>query len=308
MYPRKLIAVSTLLVGGHCFGATPVAAITSSGSLLVNGISVPASRVSWPVSVNDVIVTQNGSARLRFADGSTVTLQRNSRARIESASSRVEVKMLEGSAIYDVKKGSSLAINAPVLSNAPAAQAIAQGAPRQAAAPVEYRMVAQSSSTGSTSGVVVAPKAISSGAFFAAGNRNAVTSPGTGSKIVLPNGTIMEVTTNANGSYTVTKINIPVTNPNGGAPIYITPDTPSPLVGATVTLGSTTNEANMSVTLPGATAPLTPDQLGNEVYATVTIAFVQTQTQLPAGAKPPSPSPVSAGVFAPASVVSPPGS
>ena len=124
MLPRTVFIVAISVLLGQCFAASAVATISSTQPVVVSGITVPTNRViSWPVAVNDEIATQGAPAMVRFADGSVVTLQRNSRMRLEPAAAGVEVKMLSGSAIYDIKPKSGVsfgpainpgAVSAPV--------------------------------------------------------------------------------------------------------------------------------------------------------------------------------------------------
>ena len=112
MFARTLVAFAFFLVALQCFGASPVATISSTQPLVISGVTVPANRViSWPVSVHDEIATQTAPAMLRFNDGTVVTLQRNSRLRLEQGKAGVELKMMAGSAIYDVKPHSTITID-----------------------------------------------------------------------------------------------------------------------------------------------------------------------------------------------------
>lgn len=303
MSSRTLLASTLALAGIQCFGATPLATISSSQSIVVSGIAVPTNRVmSWPVSLNDEIVTQTAPAVVRFTDGTVVTLQRNSRMRLDPGPSGVQVKMLSGSAIYDIKARSAVSI-APAVDKAaaattpvlPKANAVQAASARQAqASALAYKMP---EATSAGSGVVYAPAAISSGVFMAAAARDAVTEPGSGTRIELPNGTILEVTSTQNGGYIINKVDVPVYSPDG-TKIYVTPST-SPLVGATIVPPQAGSPSTATVTLPGQTAPLSPTDLATQLSNAATAAYTESVAQLPPGTPAPSFSPVTTGTFTP---------
>ena len=112
MFLRTVVTPVLALLSWQCFAASsPIATVSSTQSIVVSGITVPTNRViSWPVALNDEIVTQSAPAMVRFADGTVVTLQRNSRMLLKQGASGVEVNMLAGSAIYDLKPNSNVSI------------------------------------------------------------------------------------------------------------------------------------------------------------------------------------------------------
>lgn len=261
-------AAAFVMLAVWCFGASPVATISSAQSVVVSGISVPANRVmSWPVSVNDEIVTQSAPATVRFADGTVVMLQRNSRMRLEQSAAGVKVNMLAGSAMYDVKPNSRVSLGPkPASVRLPggfmetAARPGVSGGNSANSAALAYRMPA----TQPSSGVIFAPMAISAAhfstaQFLPAATRQEYTIPSNGPTVVLPSGVILEVTPvpNAPGQYTINRILVPVTNP-GGQLVYANVVT-SPLIGAGLAVLNQ-GTASQQITIFNGANPLTPDQ------------------------------------------------
>src|ERR1017187_4915573 len=112
MLSRTVVVLALTLLSLQCFGAAPIATVMSTQPIVISGITVPTNRaMSWPGAANDEIGTQTAPAPVRFTDGAFVTLQRNSRMKLQPGPAGVEVKMLSGSAIYDVKPKTSLAVS-----------------------------------------------------------------------------------------------------------------------------------------------------------------------------------------------------
>lgn len=266
IFPRTLMTLAVLLPTFQCFGASPVATVSSTESVVVSGINVPTSRVmSWPVNANDEIATQSAPAMVRFSDGTVVTLQRNSRMRLEQGPAGVEVKMLAGSAMYDLKSRSTVSVapalaaaripsNTPV--NAPARTAVSASSNEAMATALAYRMPAVAPS----SGVVFAPTAISTGQFGPAAGaaRQAITTPG-GTYVTLANGMILEVTPvqNSPGQFTISRVLIPVIS--NGQPTYATSPNSALLGNGLVVQNQGT--AQQQITIFSGASPLTPAQV-----------------------------------------------
>jgi hypothetical protein len=224
----------------------------------------------------------------------------------------VEVKMLSGSAIYDVKPKTTPAIN-PAMADA----RTAAGAPVLNAA-----LRTSSSSTGDAeatalayrmpvvppqSGMVFAPAAISTGTFLQATITRDLTTP-SGLSIVLPGspggtGAVISVNAVVQGgvtTYVITGIAVPVQEPNGTV-AYVTANA-SNLIGAQVVIqyGNTGQQQQISIFPPGVSTSNPANALSGTVIATsiqtAATGSFQTSTQngqLPAGTSPPtSPNPV----------------
>jgi hypothetical protein len=272
MFSRTIIIVALVLLTFQCFAAAPVATVSSTESIVVSGISVPTSRVmSWPVNANDEIATQAAPAMVRFADGTVMTLQRNSRMRLEQRPSGVEVKMLAGSAMYSVQSRSTISLGPAVAAvrastntsvNGPARGTLSTSSNEALATALAYRMPAQAPSQG----VVFAPTAISTSQFgpAAGATRQAVTSPG-GQYVTLPSGVVLEVipVPNSPGQYTVSRVLIPVTV--NGLPTYATAPNSTLLGAGMVVLNQGT--AQQQVTVFSGATPLTPAQLSTAFAA-----------------------------------------
>lgn len=277
MFARIVVAFAFFLVALQCFGASPVATISSTQPLVISGVTVPANRViSWPVSIHDEITTQSAPAMLRFNDGTVVTLQRNSRLRLEQGKAGVELKMMDGSAIYDVKPHSTIRIdpaaNPSVVTSArPPATAPGNSAPASGneatAAALAYRMPA----TAPGSGVVFAPSMISTNSFQPQSGRQATATPGGGLKVTLPNGTILEVHEVSQGgqsTYVIDKIAAPVGNGQ-----YLAVDSPS-LIGATIVVVNTgTGQSQASIFSPGSSTPLDPAAVADLISQGATASY-----------------------------------
>lgn len=302
---RPVTVLGTVLLSWACYAASPIATISSTQSVIVSGITVPTHRViSWPVAVHDEIITQTAPAMVRFGDGTVVTLQRNSRMRVESGAAGLEVKMLSGSAIYDIKPHSTVSV-APVVSSMSNTVAVAAAPARRIESSREQEAMAlayRAPATAPKSGMVFAPTAFSTTTFGPAATRQDITTVGGGSRITLPNGTILEVhsvSVGGQSTFVIDKVDIPIQVPGQGLR-YVTP-TSSQLVGAsiTVTNSSATNQ-QVSILLPGSTTPATPtqvqqllDQAGQSGYQGAV-----NNGQIPASTPPPQPpSPVTVGTF-----------
>jgi hypothetical protein len=261
MISRTVLIFVLALMAWQCFGATPIATISSTQPVVVSGITVPTNRVmSWPVAVNDEIATQTAPAVLRFSDGTVVTIQRDSRMRLEAGGSGVEVKMLSGSASYALKSKSTVSFGPAITAmranvNKPItipAQSNSQNGESPAAI---YHMPAQAPG----SGVVFAPSMISTAAF-APTIAHQVTPPPQ-SVIILPSGLAIFVTPiTAQGVTTgYTIVGVGAVTSNG---IIQTPGVTA-LNGYTIAVqNGSVNTDQIKIFAPGSPSPVPDNQAG----------------------------------------------
>jgi hypothetical protein len=89
--------VCVVLAGSLAFAGGPVAAVSSSSAFELRGSEVKVEGVpSWPVLKGDVIATKAAPALIVFKDGSRVTLQANSKARVENTEDEIKLNLLDG--------------------------------------------------------------------------------------------------------------------------------------------------------------------------------------------------------------------
>jgi hypothetical protein len=317
---RRCFAYSVLFGTGAVtsFGQQPIAKIISNEPIEINGIMAPA-RNYVPIGLGGEVSTHSSTAVIQFSDGSTVSLQPNSQLRIEGSTGSPRVNLLRGSAQSKLTPGSHTRFSAanttdPVvdqlIDNKTASRA-ATASPSVSDALI-YRATANRSTNAILPGSPVSAGAfsvasISQGTFFKA----AATTPGgtaSGPSITTPSGLVINLTAQVNPttgvvSYTVASITQTVTQPNGV--VSTVQVTSGSLIGATVSgVSSSTSSGSsvaISVTPVGQTTPLTPTQATQAVQTGVNTA-IQTAVQsgqLQSGTTPPSPSPVSTGVFSP---------
>jgi hypothetical protein len=272
----------------------------------IDGIGAPA-RNFVPVAIGDQVATQNGAAVVQFRDGSSVSLQPNSKLRIEGETSRPEVRILRGVATYKLVPSSHLRVVdskgdviGGILDRAIPGAATFDPASNPAAAAAVYRGGA------APSAAIIAPRAVITVGSFTTGSFSAGTST-SGPQIVAPNGlkinliAITDPTTGATTGYKITSITQTVINTTTGQSVEVTASTGS-LIGATINTVSGSTSTGTSVTLQFTTstgAVLTPEQSATAVQATVNTAVqdaVQAGT-LPAGTTAPQPAPVTTGQF-----------
>ncbi len=266
MLRRTLVFLPLVLLSVQCFGATPVATVSSKQPVVVSGITVPTDRlVSWPVNVNDEITTQQEPAMVRFADGTSVQLQRNSRMRLDASPSGVKVNVLSGSAMYDLKPRSTVSLTSAVTKNAslsadtaarlvnvdrasrglPALRFISQN---EGAATVLAQNTAR---TGIVLPVETVQATLASGGTFASGgngtNRRVSFIPSNRDTITLPDGTILLVNFVGGGpgntaTFIIDQVICAAKGSNGDT-IYITRPDPfnSPLAGASIVVPTSQN-------------------------------------------------------------------
>jgi hypothetical protein len=286
------------------FCANPVGRVISSAPLDVNGIAAPA-RNFVPVSIGDEVTSKGAPAVVQFPDGSGVTLQPNSRLRIEGQPSNVSVRVLSGSAVYDLARTSIVHVvnsKGRTVTGAfarPMVPLTSQQGPDPLTAAVVYR-----GSRTPPPGTIVPGSSILVGTFVPA------TSIAGGAPIdpaiILPNGETINLTATTNSTtgaitYTVTSITTPVTLSNGTISTLTITSNPANgagngaggLIGDIVTppvpgAASGTSASEVTISTP-AGAPVTN---ANQVLQNTINVGAQN-----AGVTAPSPSPVSSGQF-----------
>jgi hypothetical protein len=244
------------------------------------------------VALNDEIVTQSAPAMVRFADGTVVTLQRNSRMLLKQGASGVEVNMLAGSAIYDLKPNSNVSIP----NVAAAGVSAGQKATRKLSSGNETTAMALAL-RGPSAGVALAPVTAGTLAVDARGGSSTFgqltpqahgLNPTNTSEIIIPTGadnTILSVHLVSAGSsgqpsaYIIDNITLQIPDPTRpGQFIYVTPPAGfgSPLIGASFyapTAGPGFNATiPFNVYLQNGTL-LTPGAFTNYLQQAVTAAY-----------------------------------
>lgn len=91
------------------FAAAPVGSVSSMGPVEVGGTTLTASTVSsWPLVAGDVIATGNTPAVVFLSGKGRVTLDANTRVRLEKQGDRLSVRVLGGGLSYDLLPASGL--------------------------------------------------------------------------------------------------------------------------------------------------------------------------------------------------------
>lgn len=98
-----LLIVSAALA----LAAAPLATVTSSEPLILNGVTLGAGVPSTPIVSGDTLFT-SAPAVLLFKDKSRLTLEKNSRVKLESDGDKVLVRLLEGVFSYKLAARSPL--------------------------------------------------------------------------------------------------------------------------------------------------------------------------------------------------------
>jgi hypothetical protein len=267
-----------------------------------------------PVSIGDEVKTKGGSAVVQFPDGSGVTLQPNSTLRIEGQPNNISVRVISGSAIYDLARTTTIRManskGQPVsspLTRSFVPPANAQQSQDPLATAVVYRNTLQKNS-----GMVVPNAAVLTGSFISFAPA-AGTNPG-GPEVVLPNGDIINLTANTPTTpggavtYTVVSVTVPVTTTTNNITTVTTLTITASTAGANSLIGDTftlqpsttsgTSSSAITVTTSNGTAVPNP---GSALTSTVTsgVNTAITNGVLPTGTTAPSPDPVSTGAFSP---------
>jgi len=300
---KKFLAF--LSVSMVAFSANPVGRVISSASVDVDGIAAP-SRNFVPVSIGDEVTTKGAPAVVQFPDGSGVTLQPNSKLRIEGQPSNISVRVLSGSATYDLARASIVRVvnNKGQSMNAAGARSMVPLTSQQGSDPLVAGVVYRGSRQ-PVPGTVTPGSAILFGTFIrgiSAGG--APIDPA----IILPNGETINLVATVNPTsgavtYTVTSITTTVTLPGGGTTTITITSNPATggLIGDVVTppvsgAANGTSASGVTISTPAGGAVTNPNTLlQNTISAGVTTAI--NNSTLPNGTTAPSPSPVSSGQF-----------
>ena len=105
---RRLIL---FLVAASAFAATPVASITSSADFQLSGANVIAAGVpSWPLMAGDTVVAGTSAARIRFVDGTVVTLGPKSKVTVQEKNDDLSLRLVNGFLSFTLAPASALSI------------------------------------------------------------------------------------------------------------------------------------------------------------------------------------------------------
>jgi len=100
-----------LVAATAAIAAPPVASITSSSNFELSGSNVVVAGVpSWPLVAGDTIVAGTSAARIRFMDGSVVTLGPKSKASVEQKADSLNVRLDDGLLSVILAPNSSLQV------------------------------------------------------------------------------------------------------------------------------------------------------------------------------------------------------
>lgn len=272
MLPRTVVeGIVVAFLAWPCLGASPIGSISSTQPIVVSGITVSTHRVmSWPVAVNDEIVTRTAPATLRFTDGSVITLQRNSRMKLEPLASGVKVNMLSGSAIYDLRPSSIVSLDTQLTGTPLPANTIPPNAglpkfqSRPPVAALAYRMPA----TAPSSGMVFAPSMFGTAAFTPAATQQANPS-GAKNIVTLPNGLVLFVNSVTSGGV-VTGYTIVGVGANTQTGVLPTPNVAA-LDGYTISVvNGPAGVSQVRIFAPGSATPLSDSQAAALLQNTAT--------------------------------------
>ena len=91
-YYAVLVSTATTLLA-----AGPVGSVTSSSSFLLHGVAVNVHGVpSWPLASGDDIAAGSDSAAIQLKDGSTVILDANAHAIVDTIGGVLSLRLLSG--------------------------------------------------------------------------------------------------------------------------------------------------------------------------------------------------------------------
>jgi hypothetical protein len=111
----RYVCLLLLLTSIGLLAADPVARITSSGPLVLDGKVVPATAASsLPLVLGDEVATSTATATIFFADKSSARMKANSRVKLRPNGSSVVLQVLSGSAILNRTEGSQVTLIEPV--------------------------------------------------------------------------------------------------------------------------------------------------------------------------------------------------
>jgi ferric-dicitrate binding protein FerR (iron transport regulator) len=93
------------------FAASPVATVSSGADFTLHGAKIVTAGIpSWPVLAGDNILAGTAAARIRFQDGSVVTLSPASSAAVEQGDNGLLLRLLYGSMVFTVAPNSNLSL------------------------------------------------------------------------------------------------------------------------------------------------------------------------------------------------------
>ena len=99
------------LLTAAAFAAAPVASITSSSNFQLSGAGVIAAGVpSWPMMAGDTVVAGVTAARIRFMDGTLVTLGPKSIAALQSKTDGLSLRLIDGFITFTLAPASALSV------------------------------------------------------------------------------------------------------------------------------------------------------------------------------------------------------
>ena len=243
------------------FGATPIARVISADTVDVSGIAAPARNFAV-VAVGDEVTTKGTPATLQFRDGTSITLHQNSRVRVEGPARQPTVRMVKGTASYNLAPASTLRIvntrgeslNQILDNGLPTGMSRGNSLADPWSAGLVYR-----SPAGKQTGVAVPSGSIMVGQFTS----NVI--PGTGfngPQIQLPSGIVINLTATTTTppgggvpvvTYTVASVSVPVTVTDTAAN-GTTTTTALPNTYATISSGTATGQSS-AVTSADSAAP-----------------------------------------------------
>jgi len=95
---RTHLLSSLAVAAATCMSAAkPVASVTSSSSFVLRGNVINTDGVpTWPIMAGDEIAANSGPVTVSFNDGSRMTLQQNSLARVESSKAGLVLRLMTG--------------------------------------------------------------------------------------------------------------------------------------------------------------------------------------------------------------------
>jgi len=98
-----------LLLATLALAAPPVATVSSSGSLSLNGVTLAPNGVpSWPLVPGDTLATSAAPAVILFQDRTRLTVEKNSKLKLDRDGGRLLVRLLEGALAYHLAPSSQL--------------------------------------------------------------------------------------------------------------------------------------------------------------------------------------------------------
>jgi hypothetical protein len=105
----RTILICFCIFAVSAFAAGPVASVSSGSDFMLHGAKVATAGVPvWPVMAGDSILAGTTSARVRFQDGTTVTLSPGSEARVEQSKQGLLFRLVSGGMVFAYAPNSSV--------------------------------------------------------------------------------------------------------------------------------------------------------------------------------------------------------